>query len=72
MLPSEKKLNEILSALTGGLTPAAYDSVTDAVYDANNNMTSCKYRTGGLTGTIVATLTMTYDANNNMLTAVRS
>jgi hypothetical protein len=41
-------------------------------YDASNNLLSTVYRLGGPEGTIVATVTMTYDAEGNMLTFHRT
>jgi len=42
-----------------GLVPSAYDYV-DLDYDGSNRMTSAVFKTGGSTGTTVATLTITY------------
>lgn len=53
------------------LIPAVYDAVTDCAYDANFNLTHVEFRVGGLAGAVVGVLDMTYDANNNMLTAKR-
>lgn len=41
-------------------------------YDANDNMLTATFKTGGASGTIVAVITMTYDSNNNLLTALKS
>lgn len=41
-------------------------------YDGQNNLLSTVYRKGGPSGTIVATVTMTYDANGNLLTFHRT
>lgn len=54
------------------LVPVQYDAVTDCEYDSAGRMTSCKFRSGGVTGAVLSTLTMTYDALGQMLTAVRS
>lgn len=72
MLPSSKTLEAIAAYMSNGIVPPDYDAVTDCVYDANNNMLTCQFRTGGVTGTVVSTLTCTYDVNSNLLTAVRS
>lgn len=37
-----------------------------------SNLTSVVYKTGGSGGTTVATLTLTYDGSNNLLTVTRS
>ena len=36
------------------------------------NPTTIVYKQGGASGTVVATLTLTYDGNNNVLTVTRS
>lgn len=41
-------------------------------YDGDSNLLTTVYRKGGPTGTIVATVTMTYDANGNLLTFRRT
>jgi hypothetical protein len=41
-------------------------------YDGENNLLNTVYRKGGPSGTIVATATMTYDANGNLLTFSRT
>jgi len=37
-----------------------------------SNLTGVVYKTGGSGGTTVATLTLTYDGSNNLLTVTRS
>ena len=37
-----------------------------------NNLTGVVFKRGGASGTTVATLTMTYDGSNNLLTVTRS
>ena len=54
------------------LVPEKYDAVTDCNYDDDGNMLSCKFRNGGVGGVVLATLTLTYDASGNLLTAERS
>jgi hypothetical protein len=54
------------------LVPEKYDAVTDCVYNGSGNMLSCKFRHGGVAGTVLSTLTMTFDSAGNMLTAERS
>ena len=41
------------------------------VYDGSNNLLYTTYRLGGSSGTVVGIVTMTYDVNNNLLTAER-
>ncbi len=62
--------SSLLSSLP--LVPERYDAVTDCEYDAASNMTSCKFRNGGISGAVLSTLTLTYDSNGNITTAVRS
>ena len=54
-----------------GFTLPAYDYI-DMSYDANENMTQVVYKTGGSSGTIVATLTLGYDVNNNLTSVEKS
>lgn len=49
----------------------AYDYIANT-YDVNDNLTQIVYRLGGSTGTIVATVVMTYDGSNNLLTVERT
>lgn len=49
----------------------AYDYIANT-YDVNDNLTQVVYRLGGSTGTIVATVVMTYDGSNNLLTVERT
>lgn len=49
----------------------AYDYLANT-YDVNDNLTQVVYRLGGSTGTIVATVVMTYDGSNNLLTVERT
>lgn len=37
-----------------------------------SNLTETVYKRGGASGTVVATLTMTYDGSGNLLTVTRS
>jgi len=49
----------------------AYDYIGNT-YDVSNNLTQVDYRMGGSGGTIVATVVMTYDGSNNLLTVERT
>lgn len=55
-----------------GLIPQGYDYISIPSYDANNNPLTVRYYVGGASGTLVATLTITYDANSNVLTVART
>ena len=52
------------------LVPLIFDAVI--LSPTGTNPTTIVYKTGGLGGTTVATLTLTYDANNNVQTVVRT
>ena len=56
--------------ISNGLGIPAHDYISNT-YDGSDNLTDTIYRLGGSTGTIVAHLVMTYDANNNLLTVDR-
>lgn len=49
------------------LLPTEYD-YTVITYDANQNPLTIVFKTGGASGTVVMTVTMTYDANQNLET----
>ena len=52
------------------LIPAEFDYVS--LSPTGTNPTTITYKTGGSGGTTVATLTLTYDANNNVQTVTRT
>lgn len=52
------------------LIPAQFDYV--ALSPTGTNPTTIVYKTGGAGGTTVATLTLTYDGNNNVQTVTRT
>lgn len=52
------------------LIPVAYDYI--ALSPTGTNPTTIVYKTGGSVGTTVATLTLTYDGNNNVQTVTRT
>lgn len=52
------------------LVPVQFDYV--ALSPTGTNPTTIVYKTGGAGGTTVATLTLTYDANNNVQTVART
>jgi len=54
-----------------GLEIPTHDYIVNT-YDGANNMLTSTFKRGGASGRIVAVLTMTYDANNNLLTVTRS
>jgi len=57
-------------AVVQGLEIPAHDYISMSYTDGN--VTSVVYKVGGASGTTVATLTLTYDANDNLLTVTRS
>lgn len=52
------------------LIPVAYDYVV--LSPTGTNPTTIVYKTGGVGGATVATLTLTYDPNNNVQTVTRT
>jgi YD repeat-containing protein len=54
-----------------GLEIPTHDYIVNT-YDGANNMLTSTFKRGGASGRTVATLTMTYDANSNLLTVTRS
>lgn len=55
------------------LAPPLYDAITGITYDSRGNMLTAQFRTGGETGTILASWTLTWHPTNNwLLKIVRS
>lgn len=52
------------------LSPAEYDYISLSY--TGSNLTGVVYKLGGASGTTVATLALTYDGSNNLLTVTRS
>jgi len=50
----------------GGFALPAYDFVSNTY--TGDNLTQSVYKIGGASGTTVATVVMTYDSNDNLLT----
>lgn len=61
--------NTLLGGIAG-LTPSAYDYVSLSY--TGSNLTGVVFKTGGSGGTTVATLTLTYDGSNNLLTVTKT
>ena len=59
------------AALRAGLEIPTHDYISNT-YDGSGNLTTVTYKRDGASGITVATLTMTYDANDNLLTVTRS
>jgi hypothetical protein len=53
-----------------GLNIPPHDYISNT-YESGN-LTQAVYKAGGSSGQIVATLTMTYDGSNNLLTVTRT
>lgn len=64
------KVNSAGELMISSLVPEKYDYV-DLTY-TGTNPTTIVFKTGGVGGTTVATLTLTYDASNNPLTIART
>lgn len=58
-----------ITTVTGLIIPP-HDFI-DCSY-TGSNLTQVVYKTGGSSGTVVATLTLTYDGSNNLLTVTKS
>ena len=56
--------------ITNGLGIPAHDYIANTY--TGNNLTQVVYRLGGSGGTIVATVVMTYDGSDNLLTVDRT
>ena len=52
------------------LVPEQYDHIT-LTYNVGNYLIGVIYRTGGGSGTIVASLSLTYDGANNLISVAR-
>jgi hypothetical protein len=55
---------------TAGLAIPEHDYI--ALSYSTGNLTGLVYKTGGASGSTVATLTLTYDGSGNLLTVTRS
>lgn len=55
--------NQITGFGGGSLVTAAYDYIAITSYNSNGDPLIIQYRSGGALGTLVATLTITYDAS---------
>ena len=58
------------SLATRGLNLPSHDYIENTY--TGNNLTRTVFKRGGASGETVATLDMTYDGNNNLLTVTRS
>ncbi len=54
----------------GNLVSEAYDYVN--ISYTGSNATTIEYRSGGPTGLVVATLTLTYDGSNNVTSITKN
>jgi len=59
-----------LVQVTGGMFIPDHDFVGNTY--TGSNLTQVEYRRGGDTGNIVATLTLTYNVNDDVVTVVKS
>lgn len=57
-------------AVVNGLSVPKHDYV--ALSYTSNNLTGVVYKTGGSSGTTVATLVLTYDGSNNLTSITKS
>ena len=67
-----------MSVFLGGGDAVAREGLEIPTHDyiantyTGSNLTQAVFRRGGASGTIVATLTLTYDGSSNLLTVTRS
>lgn len=65
--PRFNRYNDVSNPM--GIPPHDYIANT---YDSSNNILTATYYRGGSTGDLVASLLMTYDSNDNVLTVDRT
>ena len=53
------------------LVPSEFDHVDITARNLNDDPTTVVYKTGGAAGSVVATLTLTYDVGDNLKTVTR-
>lgn len=71
----ESDIDELNSRLAGNLVPETFDDIQISYVAAGNGageIEIVEYRTGGAAGTLVATLTLSYDASNRLTSVARS
>ena len=61
---------EVGSSSASGLGIPEHDYIANTY--TGTNLTEVVYKTGGASGTVVATLTLTYDGGGNLLTVTRT
>ena len=59
-----------LVQVTGGMFIPDHDYVSNTY--TGSNLTQVEYRRGGAIGSVVATLTMTYNVNDDIVTVVKT
>lgn len=64
--------NQITALSVPQLVTAAFDYVEISSSNSNGDPLIILYKTGGPSGTLVATLTMTYDVNFNLATITKT
>jgi hypothetical protein len=60
----------VIDTVANALVPVAYDYISMSYTDGN--LTGVIYKTGGASGTTVATLTLGYDGSNNLTSVTKS
>lgn len=71
----ETLLTSLDDRVAASLVPEAHDHITISYVTSGNGIGEIEtvvYRTGGAGGTIVATLTLAYDANDNLSSVTKS
>lgn len=64
--------NQVTGFGGGSIVTAAYDYIAITSYNAANDPLIIQFRTGGSGGTLVATLTLTYDGSGNLSTVTKT
>lgn len=65
-----KRIEDPIRALSGLSIPSHdYAGLT---YDVSGNLTGVTYKSGGSSGTLVATLVLVYDAESNLISVSKS
>jgi hypothetical protein len=60
------------STIAGSLINVSFDTIQITSYSANDDPQIVLYKQGGTSGTLVATLTITYDGSNRITSVVRT
>lgn len=68
---SPNTASRVDASVGAGLEIPVHDFIQNN-YNGSNQLTSVVYKQGGSSGTVVATLTLAYDGNSNLVSVTRS